>query len=218
MLPSLKVNEYQQPQAFYHKPGPRLPSITRGLAGEHNNVCLSRLLFVVSRHLHHPYLNSDHCHSLFTTLSTIKGQTLSHSFSLQGRSLNYKRWSRPGSATVSLIPSTALRPVPSTCLVVISIFYQSQASGLTTLLIAGRPTMKYRLLFTVVASVSLFATLPFCSARPRSHLHHRNDRLPRVARVAPASSGSSLVGEGSNGLCGELPSTQTWSRLSAYTW
>ena len=58
----------------------------------------------------------------------------------------------------------------------------------------------------IVASASLFflAALPLASARPRTHLHHRNDRLPRIARMSEASSGSSLVEDGGNALCGEI--------------
>ena len=65
--------------------------------------------------------------------------------------------------------------------------------------------MKAKVFSVVVASGSLIAliALPFADARPRSHLHHRNDRLPRIARVSEASSGSSLIDEGGN-LCGEF--------------
>lgn len=66
--------------------------------------------------------------------------------------------------------------------------------------------MKARVIPIVVASASLFvlAALPLASGRPRSHLHHRNDRLPRIARISEASSGSSLVGDDGNALCGEF--------------
>ena len=64
--------------------------------------------------------------------------------------------------------------------------------------------MKVKLISVVVASGSLIALIapPFADARPRSHLHHRNDRLPRIARISEASSGSSLVEEGGD-LCGK---------------
>lgn len=66
--------------------------------------------------------------------------------------------------------------------------------------------MKPKLPSIVGAVLSLFvlSALPICSARPRSHLHHRNDRLPRIARATPIDSGSSLVDDGSDSLCGEL--------------
>ena len=57
--------------------------------------------------------------------------------------------------------------------------------------------------FAVLVSVLALALLPICNARPRSHRHHRNDRLPRIARAAPASYDGNLVG-GSDSLCGEL--------------
>ena len=65
--------------------------------------------------------------------------------------------------------------------------------------------MKIKVLSVVVASGSLIALIasPFADARPRSHLHHRNDRLPRIARISEASSGSSLVEEGGD-LCGKI--------------
>ena len=66
--------------------------------------------------------------------------------------------------------------------------------------------MKAKNFSAVVAVVSLFglASLPLTAARPRSHLHHRNERLPRVARVSPADSSNDLTGYGPNGVCGKL--------------
>ena len=64
--------------------------------------------------------------------------------------------------------------------------------------------MKSDHLYTVVTLASVFAAalLPHCTARPRSHLHHHNDRLPRIARATPVRSGNNLV-EGQNDFCGE---------------
>ena len=75
--------------------------------------------------------------------------------------------------------------------------------------------MKAKIVSVVVASGSLIAliALPFADARPRSHLHHRNDRLPRIARVSEASSGSSLVEEGGD-MCGEFLGLQRQVQIS----
>ena len=58
--------------------------------------------------------------------------------------------------------------------------------------------------FTVLVSILALVILPICNARPRSHHHHRNDRLPRIARAAPASLDGKLVEGDSDSLCGEL--------------
>ena len=90
-------------------------------------------------------------------------------------------------------------------------------SELTYSSVAGRPAMKAHIFSGALVSLLAVTISPLCSARPPSHLHHRNDRLPRVIRAGPASAGSSLIGGGPDGLCGMLLSVPAWERPSL-TW
>ena len=58
--------------------------------------------------------------------------------------------------------------------------------------------------FGVLTQLVFLSLLSLSAARPRSHTHHHNERLPRATRTSEIISESSLVANPTNGFCSKF--------------
>lgn len=75
--------------------------------------------------------------------------------------------------------------------------------------------MRPESLATGIAAVPLvlLSLISSCEARPKSHVHHHNERLPRVVQSTSASSESSPIANPTAGICSKCSALSSMYRL-----